>query len=40
MPWDDPEGRMRGGREAQEGGDICIHKTDSRGCIAETNTAF
>ena len=28
------------GREAQEGGYICIHKTDSRGCIAETNTAF
>ena len=35
--WDGGVGR---GREAQEGGYICIHKTDSRGCIAETNTAF
>ena len=26
-----------GGREAQEGGDVCIH-TDSCCCIAETNT--
>ena len=35
--WD---GGVKSGREAQEGGDICIHKTDSRGCIAKTNTAF
>ena len=25
-----------GGREAQEGGDICIHIADSLCCIAET----
>jgi len=26
-----------GGREAQEGGDICIHMADSLCCTAETN---
>ena len=26
------------GREAQEGGDICISMTDSHCCTAETNT--
>ena len=26
-----------GGREVQEGGDICIHIADSRHCTAETN---
>ena len=29
---------MGRGREALEGGDICIHITDSLCCIAETNT--
>ena len=29
-----------GGREAQEGGDICIHITDSLCCAAETNTTL
>ena len=32
------EGRMRGERETEEGGDIHIHMVDSRCCIAETNT--
>ena len=27
-----------GGRETQEGGDICIQIADSRHCTAETNT--
>ena len=31
---------MRGGRKAQEGGDICIHIADSLCCRAETNTTF
>ena len=31
------EGGM-GGREPQDGGDICIHVADSLCCIAETNT--
>ena len=26
-----------GGKEAQEGGDICIHTADSRCCASETN---
>ena len=30
----------RGGREAQEGGDICIHIANSRCCMAETNTTL
>ena len=29
---------MGAGREAQGGGDICIHVADSHNCIAETNT--
>ena len=28
----------KGEREAQEGGDTCIHITDSLHCTAETNT--
>ena len=38
---DDLEGWDRGwvGREVQEGGDMCIHVADSRGCTTETNTA-
>ena len=31
---------MRGQREIQEGGDICIHKADSLHCTAETNTTL
>ena len=27
-----------GGREAEEGGDICMHIADSSSCTAETNT--
>ena len=27
-----------GGREVQEGGDICIHIADILGCTLETNT--
>ena len=38
MPWDDPEGRMRGGREAQEGGEICIHTAFH--AVVETNTTL
>ena len=34
MTW----GEMGGGREAQEGGDICIHMADSSCCAAEINT--
>ena len=29
-----------GGREVQEGGNICIHIADSLCCTAETNTAL
>ena len=29
-----------GGKEAEEGGDICIHVADSFCCIAETNTTL
>ena len=32
--WDEDES----GREAQEGGDICIHTADSLCCAAETST--
>jgi len=36
---DDLDGRNAGsGREALEGGDICIHSADSRCCTAEINT--
>ena len=28
------------GKEIQEGGDICIHITDSLSCTVETNTAL
>ena len=31
---------MRGGRKAQEGGDIGIHIADSLCCSAETNTTL
>ena len=31
-------GGVGGGREAHEGGDICIHMADSQCCTAETNT--
>ena len=34
--WDGVEG----GREVQEGGDICIHIADSLHCTAETNTTL
>ena len=35
--YDDLDGWNRvGGREVQEGGDICIHITDSFHCIVET----
>ena len=29
-----------GGMEAQERGDICIHRADPRCCVAETNTTL
>jgi len=32
--------RVRGGREAPEGGDICILRADSHYFIAETNTTL
>ena len=35
--WD---GEVGGGREVQEGGDICIHIADSVRCTAETNTTL
>ena len=40
--YDNLQGRDlgRGGREAQEGGDICIHIANSRCCMAETNTTL
>ena len=31
---------MRGGWEAQEGGNICIHIADALCCTAETNTTL
>ena len=38
--WDNLEGwdGVGGGRETQEGGDICIPMGDPRQCVAETNT--
>ena len=36
---DDPEGREEG-REAEEGGDICIITAELRCCMAETNTTL
>ena len=33
-------GTERGGREAQEGGDICVYRADSLLCTAETNTTL
>ena len=38
----DLDGRDGGcdGREAEEGGDICIHRADSLCCTAETNTTL
>ena len=40
MLCDDLEGwdAVGGGREVQEGGDICILKADSCCCMAEANT--
>ena len=39
MPSSGPRGMGSGeGREAQEGGDICIIMADSHCCTAETNT--
>ena len=36
-----PEGWVGGsGREAQDGGDICIHTADSLCCPAETNRTW
>ena len=32
--------QRKGGREAQEGGDICIHIADSRCCTGEINTTL
>ena len=29
-----------GGREVQEGGDVCMHIADTLGCTLETNTTF
>ena len=43
MLCDDLEGWEGGGgigREAPEGGDICIHTADSLCCTAETNTTL
>ena len=39
MLCDDLEGRdgLGGGRDVQEGGDICILMADSHCCMAETN---
>ena len=39
---DDLEGwkGSRGGRDTQEGRDICIHMAASCGCTAETNTTL
>ena len=36
VPCDDLEG-WEGGREVQEGGDICTHVADSHYCTVETN---
>ena len=41
MLCNDLEGWVRGGgREAQDGGDICVHVADSHCCTTETNTKF
>ena len=41
MLCDDLEGwDAGGGRAAQEGRDICIHRADSLHCTAETNTTL
>ena len=40
MLCDDLDGWDGGGREAQEGGDICIHIADSLHCVAEINTTL
>ena len=40
MLCDDLEGRMGGGKEAQEGGYIYIVMTDLCCCMAETNTTL
>ena len=42
MLYDDLEGwgGRRGGREVQEGGDICILMADSHCCMAETDTTL
>ena len=37
---DDLEGWDGGGRDAEEGGDICIHIADALCCTAETNTTL
>ena len=39
---DNPEGcdGLGGGREAEEGGDMCIPMADSCCCMAETNTVL
>ena len=31
---------QRGGREAQGTGHVCLHRADSRCCLAETNTVL
>ena len=35
---DDLRGEMGDGKEAQEGGDMCMYIANSLCCIAETNT--
>ena len=40
MHCDDSKVGWGGGREAQEGGDICILIADSHGCTAESNTTL
>ena len=41
MLCDDLEGKdEEGGREVQEGGDICTHIADSLCCTAESNTTL
>ena len=38
MLCDDLEGWHEGGRQAQEGGGLCVHVADSRRWTAEANT--
>ena len=38
MFYDDLRGEMGDGKEAQEGGDICMYIANSLCCTAETNT--